>query len=90
MIFSHLNPEYMLSAVHFTQITAERRQRVRWLLVRLLIHHNTPESVQASCDLASKTLNSKAASIRSDFLGVVSHGGAEQSFFLVRGGKPTA
>lgn len=54
--------------------------------VRTLTHHNTPESVHASCDLASKTVNSKDAYIRSHFLGVVRHGGAEQRFSLVRVG----
>lgn len=53
---------------------------------RVLTHHNTPESVHASWDLASKTVNSKDAHLRSDILGVVRHGGAEQSFSLERVG----
>lgn len=52
---------------------------------RVQTHHNTPKSVHASWDLASKTVNSKDAHLRSDFLGVVRHGGAEQSFSLEGG-----
>lgn len=83
----NLDPEYIRSAVHFPQITAQRGQPQRRLEKRRpRTHHNPPESVHDSCDLASKPASSDAAESRSHFVGVLRHGGAEQRFSFVREG----